>query len=118
MLCNMLGRGLDKFLAGKILFIEDTGEYLYRIDRMLMGLKMAGVFDVISGLLVGGMTDLTDSQIPYGKNIEEIVLDAVKPYKFPVAFNFPAGHSKDNRAIYLGREAFFRVDPLSAVLSF
>ncbi len=118
MLCNILGTGLNDFLKDKILFIEDTNEHLYRIDRMLMGLRMAGVFGVISGLIVGGMTDIIDSKVPFGKSVEELILDVVSDYNIPVAFNFPAGHIDDNRAIYLGREAFFRVDSLSAVLSF
>ena len=58
MLCNILGTGLDDFFKDKILFIEDTNEHLYRIDRMLMGLRMAGVFGVIKGLLIGGMTGI------------------------------------------------------------
>lgn len=118
MLCNILGTGLSEFMRGKILFIEDTNEHLYRIDRMLMGLRLAGIFDNISGLIVGGMTDITDSKVPFGKNIEEIIMDVVSGYNIPVAFDFPAGHINDNRAFYLGREALFRVDALSAVLSF
>lgn len=115
---NLLGIGLRDFFKDKILFIEDTNEHLYRIDRMLMGLKLAGIFENISGLLVGGITDIIDSGVGFGKSIEELILDVVSPYDIPVAFDFPAGHINDNRAIYLGREAFFRVDSLSAVLSY
>jgi muramoyltetrapeptide carboxypeptidase len=118
MLCNILGTGLDDFLKDKILFIEDTNEHLYRIDRMLMGLRMAGVFENISGLIVGGMTDIIDSNVPFGKSIGELILDVVSDRDIPVAFDFPAGHINDNRAFYMGSEAFFRVDSLSAVLSF
>lgn len=118
MLCNILGTGLNDFLKDKILFIEDTNEHLYRIDRMLMGLRMAGVFEVINGLIVGGMTAIIDSGDPFGKSVEELILDVVSGYNIPVAFDFPAGHIDDNRAFYMGREAFFRVDSLSAVLSF
>jgi muramoyltetrapeptide carboxypeptidase len=118
LLYNLLGTGMDDFLSGKILFIEETNEQLYRLDRMLMGLKLADVFRSISGLLVGGMTDITDSNIPFGRSLAELILEVVEPYDIPVAFNFPAGHMKDNRAIYLGKEAFFRVDSLSAVLSY
>jgi len=118
LLYNIMGTGLSEFLRGKILFIEETNEHLYRVDRMLMGLRLAGVFKNIRGLLVGGMSDITDSNVPFGKSIEEIILDVVSDYHIPVAFDFPAGHKSDNRAVYLGREAFFRVDSLSAVLSF
>jgi len=118
LLSNMLGMGLADYLKGKILFIEDTNEHLYRIDRMLMGLKLAGVFGNISGLVVGGMSDLIDSGIKFGRSFHELLMDLVAPYNIPVASDFPAGHINDNRALYFGREAFFRVDSLSAVLNY
>ena len=118
LICNLLGTGISDYFNGKILFIEDTTEQLYRLDRMLMSLRLAGVFKNIVGLVVGGMTDINDSNIPFGKGIEEIILDAVSPNNIPVAFNFPAGHMDDNRSVYMGKEAFLRVDSLSAVLSY
>ncbi len=86
----------------KILFIEDLDEYLYHIDRMMQNLKRAGMLQNLAGLLVGGMTDMHDNTIPYGKNAEEIILDNVKEYDYPVCFNFFAGHGKDNRALIMG----------------
>jgi muramoyltetrapeptide carboxypeptidase len=88
---------------GKILFLEDLDEYLYHIDRMLQNLKRNGMFENLNGLIVGGMTDMNDNTIPFGKTAEEIVLDIVSEYNFPVCFNFPAGHVKDNRAMIFGR---------------
>ena len=61
---------------------------------------------------------IIDSKPAFGKSVGELILDVVSDCDIPVAFNFPAGHIADNRAIYLGMEAFFRVDALSAVLSF
>ncbi len=86
----------------KILFIEDLDEYLYHIDRMMMQLKLSGKLKNLKGLIVGGMTDMKDNAIPFGKTAEEIILDAVKDYDFPVCFGFPAGHIDRNLAIYLG----------------
>jgi muramoyltetrapeptide carboxypeptidase len=88
---------------GKILFIEDLDEYLYHVDRMVMNLKRNGLLDNLAGLIVGGMTDMNDNTVPYGKSANEIVHDAVKEYNYPVCFNFPAGHIKDNRALIMGR---------------
>ena len=88
---------------GKILFIEDLDEYLYHIDRMLQNLKRNGMFDQLEGLIVGGMTQMHDNETPFGKSAEEIILSICSEYNFPIAFNFPAGHVDDNRALIMGR---------------
>ena len=102
----------------KILFIEDVDEYLYHIDRMLQNLKRNGMFANLNGLIVGGMTQMHDNDIPFGKTAEEIILDICKGYDFPIAFNFPAGHSEDNRALVLGREVDLEIDNLEVNLKF
>lgn len=89
---------------GKILFIEDLDEYLYHIDRMMMNLKRNGMLENLAALVVGGMTDMHDNAIPFGKTAEEIIWDAVKEYDFPVCFDVPAGHIPDNRALIFGQE--------------
>lgn len=89
---------------GKILFLEDLDEYLYHIDRMLQNLKRNGVFKNLNGLIIGGMNDMNDNQIPFGKTAEEIIWESVKEYDFPVCFGFPAGHVYDNQALVLGRK--------------
>lgn len=95
---------------GKILFIEDLDEYLYHIDRMMMNLKRNGMLDNLTGLVVGGMSDMNDNAIPFGKTAEEIVWDAVKEYDYPVCFAAPAGHVVDNRALVMGREVFLNIN--------
>lgn len=89
----------------KILFIEDLDEQLYHVDRMMLQLKRSGKLKHLKGLIVGGMSDMKDNAIPFGKTAEEIVLDAVKEYDYPVCFNFPAGHIEKNMALYLGKKA-------------
>jgi muramoyltetrapeptide carboxypeptidase len=96
--------------AGKILFLEDVDEYLYHIDRIMMNLKRAGKLAKLKGLIVGGMTKMNDNQIPYGKTANEIIADTVKEYKFPVCFDFPAGHQDTNLALILGRTVSLRVE--------
>ncbi len=103
---------------GKILFIEDLDEYLYHIDRMLQNLKRNGMFDKISGLIVGGMSQMNDNDIPFGKTPEEMIMDICEEYDFPIAFNFPAGHVKDNRALIMGREVELDVDRINVKLKF
>jgi muramoyltetrapeptide carboxypeptidase len=95
----------DISTKNKILFIEDLDEQLYHIDRMMLQLKRSGKLKNLKGLIVGGMSDMKDNAVPFGKTAEEIVWDAVKEYKYPVCFNFPAGHIEKNMALYFGKKA-------------
>lgn len=99
----------DLKTKNKILFIEDLDEYLYHIDRMMMQLKRSGKLKNLKALIVGGMTDMKDNKIPFGKTAEQIILEAVSEYKYPVCFNFPAGHIDRNLAIVFGKEASINI---------
>jgi muramoyltetrapeptide carboxypeptidase len=101
----LIGTNSDINLDGKILFIEDVGEYIYSIDRMLWALKKSGKLKNLAGLIVGGMTNIKDTEVPFGKSLEEIILESVSHLHIPVCFNFPAGHINDNRAIIFGKTA-------------
>lgn len=101
-LYSMLGSDLFPETDGKILFIEDLDEYLYHIDRMMMGLKRAGKLANLKALLVGAFTDMHDNTIPFGMDAKEIINEKVKEYGYPVIWDYPAGHIDDNRAIILG----------------
>ena len=103
MLQTMLGSKTSIDTSGKILFIEEIGEYKYHIDRMLQSLKRAGYFDKCKGVIVGDMSKLRKNPTLWGTSIEQLILDALADYNFPIAFNMPAGHEKDNRAMILGR---------------
>ena len=106
----MLGSKSSINTEGKILFIEDLGEYLYHIDRMLYSLKRAGYFDNLNGLIVGDFTDLRKNTTPFGRNLKELILEIVSDYNIPVLFDFPAGHGKENFPLILGREIEFIVE--------
>ena len=103
---------------GKILFIEDLGEYLYHIDRMLISLKRAGYFDNCKGLIVGDFTDMRKNTTPFGRNLKELILDIVKEYDFPVSFGFPAGHGEKNYPMILGREINLEVSKQQSTINF
>jgi len=99
---SILGTSSAPNTNGKILFLEDLDEYLYHVDRMMVNLKRNGVLDNLAGLLIGGMSDMNDNTIPYGATAEEIILEHVKGYNYPVYFGFPAGHISPNLALPFG----------------
>lgn len=103
-LYSLLGSHSFPKTSGCFLFIEDIDEYLYHIERMMYGLKRAGHLENLKGLIVGGMSDMRDHEIPFGKNAQEIITDMTTDYDYPVIFNFPAGHIKDHRTIKLGED--------------
>lgn len=103
LLYAMLGSPSDVDTRDKILFLEDLDEYLYHIDRMMVALKRAGKLKNLKALLVGSFTEMKDNAVPFGKTAQEIILDAVKDYDYPVFFDFPAGHQDMNMAIVFGK---------------
>jgi muramoyltetrapeptide carboxypeptidase len=102
---------------GAILFIEEIGEKFYHLDRMLVGMRMAGLLRNLSALVVGGMEQITEGEHVFNQTVEEVVMNVVGGYGYPVLFNFPAGHINDNRAIYLGRAARLRQSGREALLT-
>ena len=115
---TMLGSETSLDMSGKILFIEDIGEYKYHIDRMLQSLKRAGYFENCKGVIVGDVSKVRKNTTLWGKSIEQLVLDALADYDFPIAFNMPAGHEKDNRAMVLGKKIELKVEKDSSSLNF
>jgi muramoyltetrapeptide carboxypeptidase len=103
LLYALSGSTSDINTDGKFLFMEDLDEYLYHIDRMLLQLKRSNKFEKLSGLIIGGMSDMKDNTIPFGYSVHNIIYNIAKRYQFPVAFDFPAGHIKENMPIILGQ---------------
>lgn len=102
-LMSMLGSKSQLKTDGKILFIEEIGEYEYAIDRMLQSLKRAGYFKNVKGVMLGNFSKIRKNSTSWGSTIEELILD-VLPKEIPVLFDFPAGHEADNRALFFGRK--------------
>jgi muramoyltetrapeptide carboxypeptidase len=134
---NRKGRSKAKFVGGnlsilyslqstpleidtqnKILFIEDVGEQLYHLDRMMNNFLLSGKLAHLNGLIVGGMTDMVDKKQPFGKTAYEIVYDVVKFFDFPVAFGFPAGHTDSNVPFILGTDIILDVNDDGALVEY
>jgi muramoyltetrapeptide carboxypeptidase len=100
---TLAGTRSDIRTANKILFVEDTGEYLYSIDRMFWNLQRTGKLEKLAGLIVGGFkVKPDDAGEEFGRTVQDIVLEKVKPYRYPVCFDFPVGHQKNNYALKCG----------------
>jgi muramoyltetrapeptide carboxypeptidase len=118
LLCNSIGTSTETSLNGKILFLEDVGEYLYTLDRMMVQLRRSGKLAGLAGLLVGTFADMKDNtEIPFGKSVEEIIKDATRGYSYPKAFGFPVGHVAHNVALPCGREVTLSVNKEKTLLT-
>ncbi len=102
LLANLIGTKSDINYNNKILFIEDVGEYIYGIDRLLYQLKRSGKLAHLAGLIIGGFTDSKDTDRPFGKTVYEVINDMVKEKDYPICFNFPVSHDKENYALKVG----------------
>jgi muramoyltetrapeptide carboxypeptidase len=107
---SMIGSNSEVNTYGKILFIEDVGEDLYRVDRMMYTLKRTGALKNLKGLIVGDFSYDVEKDTLFGGTHREIILNAVKEYNYPVLFDFPAGHVRDNRALIFGKEINMEVN--------
>ncbi|MBK6633728.1 MAG: LD-carboxypeptidase [Chitinophagaceae bacterium] len=102
LLVHLIGTPSDIKTKDKLLFIEDIGEHIYNIDRMLYQLKRSGKLDNLAGLVVGGFTDMHDTERPFGKKVYKLIKEITNGYDYPVCFNFPVSHNKENYALKIG----------------
>uniref|UniRef100_UPI0040479614 S66 peptidase family protein n=2 Tax=Roseivirga sp. TaxID=1964215 RepID=UPI0040479614 len=109
-ICNSIGTASEIQTEGKILFLEEVGEYLYHLDRMLIQLKRAGKLDSIKGLIVGDFSAMKDHQDSFGKEVVDIILESISELDIPVAFGFPIGHEAKNFPLLCGMENDFEVN--------
>lgn len=107
-LCGLLDTDFDLLSRGDILFIEDVGEEVYKIERMLYNLRLSGVLPMIKGLIVGRFTDYRNPD-GNGDSMEQMVKRMVEPYDIPVAFDFPVGHVDENMPLIEGAQVTLTV---------
>lgn len=116
LLAHTVGSPSELNVKNKILFLEDVGEYLYNIDRMMLQLKRAGWLDKISGLILGSFSDCKDTEAPFGKTAEEILKEHLQDYDFPYCFHFPVGHTDENVALKCGMQYKLHITPKNVTL--
>ncbi|MEP7236704.1 MAG: LD-carboxypeptidase [Ferruginibacter sp.] len=102
LLAHLTGTPTDINTKNKILFLEDIGEQVYNVDRMLYQLKRSGKLDNLAGLVIGGFTDVEDTERPFGKNVYQVIKEITDNYTYPVCFGFPVSHNKENYALKIG----------------
>ncbi len=116
MLTHLIGSSSESKTRGRILFIEDVGEYYYKIDRMMMQLKRAGKLENLAGLIIGGFTDMQDTNLKFGQDVYSLIFDKIKEFDYPVCFNFPVGHQTNNYALKTGAGFKLKVGKNKVVL--
>jgi len=115
-ICNTIGTKSQIKTSGNILFIEDIGEQLYHLDRMMVQLKRIGLLSKLSGMIVGQFSEMEDSEDSFGKTAYEIIHSHMTDFDYPVAFDFPIGHTRNNYAVPIGLISNVIVDSKSASL--
>ena len=102
LIAHLIGTSSAINTQHKILFLEDVGEYLYNIDRMIIQLARSNVFKNMAGLVLGGFTDLKDTNIGFGSTLTEILTYHFKNFKIPIVYDFPISHSNENLPVKIG----------------
>ncbi|GAB3198483.1 muramoyltetrapeptide carboxypeptidase [Pontibacter aydingkolensis] len=115
---TLSGTRSDISTDGKILFLEDLCEYLYNVDRMMVHLDRCGKLANLAGLIIGDMSDMLDTPVPFGKTAYEIILEHTGKYNYPVCYGFPVGHEPLNLALVCGREAVLHVSAAGVKLEY
>ncbi|HEX8332840.1 MAG TPA: LD-carboxypeptidase [Segetibacter sp.] len=109
LIAHLIGTPSDINTKNKMLFLEDIGEYLYNIDRMMYQLLRSGKLKNLSALIIGGFSEMKDTTVPYGQQVFEVINKIVKEFDFPVCYNFPVSHERENYALKVGVDYALRI---------
>lgn len=110
LIAHLVGSRSAYETKGKIIFIEDVGEYLYNVDRMLIQLCRSGFFQQAAGVIIGGFTEMKDTTLPFGSNTFEMIAANLKGLNCPIGYGFPVSHGGLNYALKVGLPYHLRVD--------
>ena len=117
LLAHITGTSSDIQTKGKILFLEDVGENIYNIDRMMYQLKRTEKLNKLAGLIFGGFTDIRNTERPFGESVHQLLLHVVEEFNYPVCFDFPVSHAKENYALKVGVPCTLKVTKTTVTLS-
>jgi muramoyltetrapeptide carboxypeptidase len=109
LLAHLIGTRSDFKTKGRILFLEDVGEYIYNVDRLLLQLKRSKKLDDLAGLIIGGFSETKDTDRPFGKTEYEVIFEQVRDFDYPMCFGFPVSHEKENYALKIGAQYHLQV---------
>lgn len=118
LIVDSLGTSSEINTENKILILEEIDEYVYRLDRMLVHLKRAGKLKDLAALVIGHMTDIKESDLPFDEPVQQLIAHHTREYRYPVAFNFLTGHENPNMAWVQGASAALEITPKNSVLRF
>lgn len=116
LVAHLIGSSSSFSTKNKILFLEDVGEYVYNVDRMMIQLKRSGMFDKLAGCIIGCFTDMKDTTTPFGQDVYDVIKFHLKDSDYPVCFQFPVSHEKENYALKVGVKYQLSVTPRSVQL--
>ena len=117
LMTHLIGGENQLDTKGKILCIEDVGEYHYNVDRMLIQCKNAGLLDGLAGLVVGGFTDMKDDATAFGETVTEMIQRLTNGYNYPICYDFSISHELNNMPVQLGASYQLSVTANAAVLT-
>ncbi len=118
MICNNIGTNSDIEFENKILFIEDINESVYSIDRHMNHLLRAQKISNLAGLIIGQFTNTKDTMPPYKMSTNEVILEYVAEFDYPVCFGFPAGHETTNLSLPISFQTRLEVAETGGKVSF
>ena len=116
LIAHLVGSKYSFDTRGKILFLEDTTEHHYNLDRMMIQLKNAGLLSDIKGLVMGGFTSLKDEWTDIGQDIVSMVESYVPNTTIPICYDFPISHELPNYAVKEGVDYYLEVTPMGTIL--
>lgn len=102
LIAHSIGTGYEPEFDGRILFLEDVGEKIYSVDRMLTQLRQAGVFDRCAGIVLGMFSGCRNAYPEFGLTLEQVISDVVLPCGKPVLTGLCFGHQQPSLSFPLG----------------
>jgi muramoyltetrapeptide carboxypeptidase len=116
LMAHLIGSKNSMDTNGKILFLEDIGEFHYNLDRMVIQMKNAGLFNNLAGLVLGGFSEMRDEPTDIGAGAFEILQSHITEFNYPVCYDYPISHGLLNYPIKQGAEYHLNIQAHQVIL--